>query len=242
MDSTQDAPKRTSVIVNIVALDTATEACSVALMCNGDVQFRYQVAAKIHAKVLLPMLDELMAEAQLNPSQLDAVAFGRGPGGFTGVRIATAAAQAIALGVDIPAAPVSTLAAIATRARRETNQQKIAVAIDARMGEVYWGAYLADSIEPVLMGEETVCSPDHVALLDSKWVAAGTGWQTYPEQLIAASGATVVDGVDPFPHAVDILSIGAEIIEQGRGVDAEMALPVYLRDNVARTEAERAKG
>lgn len=227
--------------MNIVALDTATEACSVALMCNGEVQHRYQVAAKIHAKVLLPMLDELMAEAQLNPQQLNAVAFGRGPGGFTGVRIATAAAQAIALGADIPAAPVSTLAAIASRANRECGHQKIAVAVDARMGEVYWGAYDATSVEPVLTGEEVVCHPDAVATLDSQWVAAGTGWQTYPEQLAAVSDANIIEGVDPFPHAVDILTIGAEMIRQNRGVAAEMALPVYLRDNVARTEAERAK-
>lgn len=210
-------------------------------MCNGEVQYRYQVAAKIHAKVLLPMLDELMAEAQISPSQLNAVAFGRGPGGFTGVRIATAAAQAIALGTDIPAAPVSTLAAIASRTHRQAGYQKIAVAIDARMGEVYWGAYDAGSVEPVLTGEEIVCHPDHVPVLDHQWIAAGTGWQTYPEQLSVACGATCVEGVDPFPHAIDILAIGAEMINQNRGVAAEMALPVYLRDNVARTEAERAK-
>lgn len=227
--------------MNIVALDTATEACSVALMCHGEVQYRYQVAAKIHAKVLLPMLEELMADAQISPSQLNAVAFGRGPGGFTGVRIATAAAQAIALGSDIPAAPVSTLAAIACRANREAGHQKIAVAIDARMGEVYWAAYDAGSVEPVLTGEEIVCHPDAVPMLDGQWVAAGTGWQTYPEQLARSSGASSVEGIDPFPHAFDILTVGTEMIKQNRGVAAEMALPVYLRDNVARTEAERAK-
>lgn len=227
--------------MNIVALDTATEACSVALLCNGEVKYRYQVAPKIHAKVLLPMLDELMAEAQISPSQLNAVAFGRGPGGFTGVRIATAAAQAIALGADIPVAPVSTLAAIASRAFRQSGHQKIAVAIDARMGEVYWGAYDAGSEEPVLIGEEVVCHPDQVSALDNQWVAAGTGWQAYPEQLTAASGAAPVEGIDPFPHAIDILAIGAEMIKHNRGVAAELALPVYLRDNVARTEAERAK-
>ncbi len=225
--------------MNIVALDTATEACSVALLCGGEVQSRYQVAPKIHAKVLLPMLDELMAEAQIGPQQLDAVAFGRGPGGFTGVRIATAAAQAIALGADIPAAPVSTLAAIALRANREGGCKKIAVAIDARMSEVYWGAYLAGSAEPTLVGIECVCAPDQVPALEGDWKTAGTGWQVWPDQLLAASGVQVTNDTDPFPHALDILSIGGEMIKQGRGVAAESALPVYLRDNVARTEAQR---
>lgn len=225
--------------MKIVALDTATEACSVALLCGGEVISRYQVAAKIHAKVLLPMLDELMAEAQIGPQQLDAVAFGRGPGGFTGVRIATAAAQAIALGADIPAAPVSTLAAIATRANRESGCRQIAVAIDARMSEVYWGAYQVGSAEPTLVGTECVCAPDKVPELEGDWVTAGTGWQAWAEQLVSASGVQITNDTDPFPHAVDILSIGCEMIKQGRGVAAESALPVYLRDNVARTEAER---
>ena len=226
---------------NIVAIDTATEACSVALLCAGEVRARYQVAAKIHAKILLPMLNELMAEAQLSPQQLDAVAFGRGPGGFTGVRIGTAAAQAIALGADIPAAPVSNLAAIAARAHRDHGDEKVAVAIDARMGEVYWAAYQIENIEPELIGSEVVCPPQNVAQLDSEWVAAGTGWATYSEALTAVSQARQKDTMTQLPHAVDILNIGAEMIRQGRGVSAENALPVYLRDNVARTEEERKK-
>lgn len=227
--------------LNIVAIDTATEACSVALLCGGEVRSRYQVAAKIHAKILLPMLDELMAEAQLTPQQLDAVAFGRGPGGFTGVRIGTAAAQAIALGADIPAAPVSDLAAIAARVQRENGDKKIAVAIDARMGEVYWAAYQAESSEPQLIGTEIVCAPQNVPELDKHWVAAGTGWEAYSDVLVAASLARIKDHDSHLPHAIDILNIGAEMIHQGRGVAPEDALPVYLRDNVARTEAERSK-
>ena len=225
--------------LNIVAIDTATEACSVALLCGGEVRHRYEVAAKIHAKVLLPMLDELMAEAQLTPQQLDAVAFGRGPGGFTGVRIGTAAAQAIALGADIPAAPVSNLAAIAARAYRENGDEKIAVAMDARMGEVYWAAYRVQNIEPELVGSEMVCPPQRVPVLDDQWIAAGTGWEPYSDVLTAASQVRLKDNMSHLPHAVDILNIGVEMIRQDRGVPAEKALPVYLRDNVARTEAER---
>ena len=225
----------------MIAIDTATEACSVAVLCGGEVRCRYEVAAKIHAKILLPMLDELMAESQLTPQQLDAVAFGRGPGGFTGVRIGTAAAQAIALGADIPVAPVSDLAAIAARVNRENGDEKVAVAIDARMGEVYWAAYEAERAEPQLIGTEIVCAPQNVAVLDNQWVAAGTAWETYPDVLKAASQARLEEHSSHLPHAIDILKIGAEIIQQARGVAPENALPVYLRDNVARTEEERRK-
>lgn len=227
---------------NIVALDTSTEAFSVALLCNDESIYRYVVEPRIHAKALLPMLDELLAEAGITPSLIDAVAFGRGPGAFTGVRIGTAAAQAIALGGDLPVAPVSTLASIAHRCHREHGANNIAVAIDARMGEVYWGKYqVAETGYAKLVGSERVCLPTQVGTLDSSWCSAGTGWQTYQSELAAASGARVDANADPFPHALDVLLIGAGMLRQGEGVAAEYALPVYLRDNVALTEKERAE-
>ncbi len=225
---------------NIVALDTSTEACSVALQCGDESIFRYTVEPRVHAKALLPMLNELMAEAGITPKQLDAVTFARGPGAFTGVRIATAAAQAIALGADLPVAPVSTLAAIATRCARETGASKVAVAIDARMGEVYWGAYQLSVDLPELIGDECVCTPERVTALDNTWCAAGTGWQTYTAQLEQITGVVRTEGVDPFPHALDVLSIGKQLFERGGGVSAGQALPVYLRDNVALTIEQRA--
>lgn len=225
---------------NIVALDTSTEACSVALLCNGDSRYRYRVEPRMHAKLLLPLLDELLDEAGISAQQIEGVAFGRGPGAFTGVRIATAAAQAIALGGDLPVAPVSTLAAIAHRCHREQGKNKVAVAIDARMGEVYWGAYeIADA--PVLIGSEKVCSPASVDTLDHGWIAAGTGWQTYTAELTDVTGATIIDGVEPFPHALDILKIGSEQLAHGNGVGPEHALPVYLRDNVALKQGEQGR-
>lgn len=226
---------------NIVALDTSTEACSVALLCNGESLYRYRVEPRVHAKVLLPMLSELLADAGISTKQIDGVAFGRGPGAFTGVRIGTAAAQAIALGGDLPVAPVSTLASIAHRTHREHGKDKIAVAIDARMGEVYWGAYQMGSVSPNLIGEERVCLPAQIDKLGQTWCAAGTGWQTYESVLTESSGAQVVLEVDPFPHALDILMIGSEQLASGAGVTAENALPVYLRDNVAQTIKERAE-
>lgn len=226
---------------NIIALDTSTEACSVALLCNGESIYRYRVEPRIHAKVLLPMLNEVLGEAGITPKQINAVAFGRGPGAFTGVRIGTAAAQAIALGGDLPVAPVSTLASIAHRAFREHGKNQVAVAIDARMGEVYWGAYRLIDEVPELHGAERVCQPVLVDTLDSAWCAAGTGWQTYEDVLKEASRVSVSVGVDPFPHALDILVIGEKLLAGGQGVAPEDALPVYLRDNVALTEKERAE-
>jgi len=168
-----------------------------------------------------------------------------GPGAFTGVRIATAAAQAIALGGDLPVAPVSTLAAIAHRCHREHSKNRVAVAIDARMGEVYWGAYeIADRpvpVGPMLLGNEQVCAPSSVESLDASWVAAGTGWQTYITELTDVTGATIIDGIEPFPHALDILMIGSEQLAQGKGVAPENALPVYLRDNVALKQSEQGR-
>ncbi len=227
---------------NIVALDTSTEACSVALLCNDEQIFRYIVEPRIHAKVLLPMLDEVLAEAGISPNQLDGVAFGCGPGAFTGVRIGSAAAQAIALGGNLPVVPVSTLASIAHRCFREQGIEKVAAAIDARMGEVYWGAYrVGESGVVASVCDEKVCKPAEADRLDKTWSAAGTGWQTYEHELAEATGATVVASVDPFPHALDVLLIGSKQLLCGDGVSPENALPVYLRDNVALTVKERAR-
>lgn len=225
--------------MNIVAIDTATEAFSVALKCGEDIRFRYTVEPRMHAKLLLPALDELFAEAQLSRHSLDAVAFGRGPGAFTGVRIATAASQAIAMAHDLPVAPVSTLAALARGAHRQAGASKVAVAIDARMAEVYWAAYQLEEGQPVLIGSESVCTPAAVSQLSGEWTAAGTGWETYAEELSQVSGVSAANVSVTLPHALDVLAIGETLIANGEGVDASQALPVYLRDNVAKTEAQR---
>jgi tRNA threonylcarbamoyladenosine biosynthesis protein TsaB len=226
--------------LKIAAVDTATEACSAALYVNGEVTFRYTVEPRVHARALLPMLDELLTEANIAPLELDAVAFGRGPGAFTGVRIATAAAQAIALAADVNTMPVSTLAAIAHRCHREHGCEQVAVAIDARMDEVYWGAFQNLSTRPELIGEEQVCAPESVPPLDAGWVAAGTGWQSYAERL-QHNQAVRLAGVEPFPHAVDVLSLGIHQYVNNETVRPDDAKPVYLRNNVAKTEAERRR-
>ena len=140
----------------LLALETATEACSAALAVDGDIRERFEVAPRGHSELILPMVDELMAEADISIEQVDAIAFGRGPGAFTGLRIAVGVTQGIAFGADLPVVPVSTLAALA----QGSESNSVLAAIDARMDEVYWGAYQRSSAGLMtLCGEEAVIPP-----------------------------------------------------------------------------------
>jgi len=225
--------------MKIIAIETSTEACSAALLSANEVIASYRVAPREHTELILPMIDGLLADAGVGRAQLDAVAFGRGPGAFTGVRIATGVAQGIAFALDIPVMPVSTLAALAHRVWREAGYQRVMSAIDARMGEVYWGCYFIEgSGKAVLHGEEIVCSPEVVPVPDGgAWIGVGTGWETYGDTLTAR--CTSVTGIDErrFPHAHDVALLGATMFSTGHAVAADQALPVYLRDQVAQKKA-----
>ncbi|HDP89812.1 MAG TPA: tRNA (adenosine(37)-N6)-threonylcarbamoyltransferase complex dimerization subunit type 1 TsaB, partial [Thioalkalivibrio sp.] len=149
--------------MKILAIDTATDACSAALFLDGEVTSRFELAPRRHTELILPMVGSLLEEAGLAVTDLDAVAFGRGPGAFTGLRIAAGVAQGLALGADLPVIPVSTLATMAQQVMDEAGAEAVAAALDARMGEVYWGCYRRDAegvAEPV--GPETVCAPQAV--------------------------------------------------------------------------------
>ncbi len=222
--------------MKLLAIDTSTEACSAALLISGEVRERHEIAPREHARLILPMLESLLAEAGLKLSQLDALAFGCGPGGFTGVRIATGVIQGLAFGADLPVAPVSSLAALAQGTYRETGAQQILSAIDARISEVYWGAYRAgDAGHVTLEGDETVCAPQHVPLpVGADWFGAGSGWAAYETALQTRLGgaAYTCDG-QRYPRAYDVALLGAGIYQRGLAVSAEQVLPVYLRDEVA---------
>jgi tRNA threonylcarbamoyladenosine biosynthesis protein TsaB len=228
--------------MKLLALDTATEACSVALLIDGEARERFVVAPRGHAHLLLPMLDELLAEAGLKPAQLDAIAFGRGPGSFTGVRIAASVAQGIAFATDLPVLPVSTLAALARDALQRTVAAHVFAAIDARMGEIYWATYARDAHnEPEANSEEQVTPASVVgAALAANprvtdWFGIGTGWGEYEHALRAhfASGLIGIDAA-ALPRASHIAYLAAGDFAVGRAVSAEQALPVYLRNQVAR--------
>ncbi len=221
--------------MKLVALETATEACSAALYLDGELTERYQIAPRGHTDLILPMVDELLAEAGLAASQLDAVAFGCGPGAFTGVRIATGVVQGIAYALQLPVVPVSTLATLAQGARRELGWQRVVAAIDARMAEVYWGAF-EDNGEGLMSpaGEERVVAPQQVPLLEGDgWHGVGSGWQTYAETLLEVQQGAVSSSVgDNFPHARDVATLAVAAFARGETLAAEQALPRYLRDQV----------
>lgn len=218
--------------MKILALDSATESCSVALQLDDVILQRTQLAPREHAALLLPMVQELLAEAGLALAALDAIAFGRGPGSFTGVRIAAGVAQGLAFAAELPVIPLSTLAALAQGAWREHGAQQVAAAIDARMGEVYWGLYRARDGVMVLEGEEGVYGPEQVPVPAAAGYAGyGSGWATYGPVLAARCAVTTYQG-ERFPQAVDLLPLAAAACRSGHAVDAALAQPVYLRDKV----------
>ncbi|PYB89514.1 MULTISPECIES: tRNA (adenosine(37)-N6)-threonylcarbamoyltransferase complex dimerization subunit type 1 TsaB [Pseudomonas] len=219
-------------MTTLLALDTATEACSVALLHNGEVTSHYEVIPRMHAQKLLPMIKQLLAESGVALGTVDAIAFGRGPGAFTGVRIAIGVVQGLAFALERPVLPVSNLAALAQGALRQQGAQQVAAAIDARMDEVYWGCYQAVAGEMRLQGAEAVLPPECVALpagAHGPWFGAGTGWG-YAERL-----AVTADASDPsaLPSALDVLSLARFAWARGEAIAAEQAQPIYLRDNVA---------
>jgi tRNA threonylcarbamoyladenosine biosynthesis protein TsaB len=223
-------------MTTLLALDTATEACSVAVLHDGKVLSHYEVIPRLHAQKLLPMIKQIMADIGAPLSAIDAIAFGRGPGAFTGVRIAIGVVQGLAFGLDRPVLPVSNLALLAQGAFRAHGVQQVAAAIDARMDEVYWGCYAERAGEMRLQGEEAVLAPETVALPDAasgEWFGAGTGWG-YAERLAVKPSAFDAAAL---PHAQDLLELARFAWARGEAVPADMAQPVYLRDKVATPKA-----
>jgi tRNA threonylcarbamoyladenosine biosynthesis protein TsaB len=223
--------------LRILAIETATSACSAALYIDGEISERHALVLREHALLILPMIDALLVEADLPVGALDAIAYGRGPGSFTGVRIAASVAQGIAYATDLPVIAVSTLATLAQGAMRETGEHRVMAALDARMAEVYWGLYAREPAGlPRLQGKECVCAPGTVAVPESgEWIAAGSGWVSYREQLLERTGQRVSRLLpDLEPGAGDLAPLAAQHYREGEILRAEEAVPVYLRDTVVR--------
>lgn len=219
--------------MRILALETATEACSAALYLDGEALERFEVAPRRHTQLVLPMVEELLAEAGLALGALDALAFGRGPGAFTCVRIAAGVVQGLALGADLQVVPVSTLAALALEVFYGSDAEYALVALDARMGEVYWGVYqkyFRPLIPESLSGPERVIVPAKV-----RGIGIGSGWGAYGEVLRLRVGEDRLLEIWPqrLPRASAVARLAAERFAKGEAVAPEEALPVYLRDRVA---------
>jgi tRNA threonylcarbamoyladenosine biosynthesis protein TsaB len=225
--------------VRILALDTATENCSAALLIDGRLTARERRLERGHAECILRMIDEVLAEAGTGLAGLTAIAFGRGPGAFTGVRLAAGVTQGLAYGAGLPVVPVSDLAAVAQRVLADhAPAGRVLVCNDARMREVYWGCFGrsgAGLASPV--GGERVSKPEGVALPPEWGTAggvrgAGTAFAAYPHLRAAFSGTlSAIDEVHP--RATEIALLAAIEVTAGRTLDPERALPVYLRDDVA---------
>ena len=248
--------------MKILALDTSTEACSAALLADGRVLARAEEAPRAHAELILPMVEALLAEAGLTLRGLDALAFGRGPGSFTGVRLAASVTQGLAYGAGLGVVPVSTLRAVALQAFAHPDgaaADHVLVCNDARMQETYWCAYrravdaATGLVLPEALREEAVGPPASVArpsvarptgaaprdgALGSaeRWVGAGRGFRAYPSLVAQLPSGTPPPSalVELLPQATAILELARPEVAAGRLRPATEALPVYLRDDVAR--------
>lgn len=222
--------------MNLLAVETATEACSVALATGEHVVARHLESPRAHGDRLLELIDEVLEEAGQERTQLDALAFGRGPGGFTSLRIGTGVVQGIAFALDRPVIPVSTLATLAQGAHRVAGARRVIAAIDARMGEIYCGNFELDReglMQPA--GPEVVMPPVEFRCPPGEgWHGAGTGWETYREALTTECGTALAETpVHRLPDARDMIPLARAAWERGETVPADQAVPIYLRDRVA---------
>lgn len=225
--------------MNIFALDTCSEQCSIALRYQGVFYQNAVMTQRGHSDVLLSMMDNVLADAGASMAEVDVLAFGRGPGSFTGVRVGVSVAQGIAFARDIPVVPVSSLAAVAQTAGESLGQGHYAVAMDARMGEIYCAHYYFDGKLASLMGEERVCPPEDFDIVNIESViGVGTAWQEYQTVLTQQFGDRLSAHYDEYyPDAKSIVTLAHDAAVRGDVLPAEQALPVYLRDNVAKKKA-----
>ena len=227
--------------MKILALDTTQEYCSVALSIDDDLIYREASAPRSHTQLILPQVEEVLAESGFRLKELDALAFGRGPGSFTGLRIAAGVVQGLALGAGLPVAPVSSLAALAQGVYRKDNAvTSVCAAFDARIKEVYWGNFQLHNGIMNSVTDEAVDSPEDCYLPDDvMWTAVGSGWAAYPKMKTRLSSQLVKVLPALSPLARDMIPLARQIITDGQAVAAEEAIPVYLRQKVAQTIEER---
>lgn len=217
--------------MKLLALDTSAEACSVAFWIDGKIFSRTVITVNRHTEIVLPLLDQLRAETQLPLQDLDGIAFGAGPGAFTGVRTAASVAHGIALACGCPVVAVSSLAALARAGWRETAVATQLALLDARRGEVYWGLYtVPDADHAIALVVDAVQSPTQIQSPNNSWCAVGRGWEVYADILTARLRPTVVASAEcRYPDAEDIAALAVTELNAGRGRSLRDALPVYLR-------------
>lgn len=223
----------------LLALDASSSACSAALLRQQGSQreclARFEMTPRAHTRRLMPMVDDILAEANIATQQLDAVAFGRGPGSFTGLRIAAGAAQGLAFGLDRPLLGISTLEALALQAHRRYHFRHVVTALDARMGEIYAATWhcLNDTLS--LQSDEVVVAPANFCLPaeETDWVGVGSGFTLWDDFALSLQANMSQHLTDLEPRAEEMAWLAARDLEAGLGQAAHEAQPVYLRNDVA---------
>jgi tRNA threonylcarbamoyladenosine biosynthesis protein TsaB len=227
--------------MRVLAIDTATEACSVALLCGDAVIGRSTAGGHAHARQILGMVDALLAQAEVSLAMLDGIAASIGPGAFTGVRISVAVAQGLAFGADLRVVPITTLEALAAQA---AEGGAVVACLDARMGEVYWGCFTVQPCRDVIASSAAAVGPPQSVALPAPgtYRGIGRGFAAYP--ILAALPGLKVSASDSeaLPNAREFARLGALRLTLGLGIDPAELTPLYLRDKVALTEAERRAG
>ena len=217
--------------MKLLALDTSTAACSAALWQDGQVIELFELAANRHSALILGMVARVLADSGVVLNQCDAIAFGRGPGSFTGLRIGVGVVQGLAYGADIPVVPVSSLRAQAARVRAAN----VLAAFDARMGQLYWGRYriFGDRVEPELKDVMLTASDLVSVPPDDPWTAVGTGCDLYRDAIESANPDSEIRFVQrSYPHAMDVARVGVLDYQSGGMMPAAQAVPEYVRNQV----------
>ncbi len=225
--------------MRFLSLDTSSESGSCVLSIDGRTLVGDCPAGPSHSETLLPLIAGLLGEAGLSLAELDGIAFAAGPGAFTGLRVACGIAQGLAVAHDLPVLPVNSLASMAWAAS-STVGERVLTLLDARMGEVYWGCFerLADGVKELVAAE--VCPPALLPVpVDGGWIVCGNGLRAYPE--LGERLAAVANRLMPeiLPHALAVAALAEPALARGEGIDAALAVPVYIREKVALTTAER---
>lgn len=242
--------KRVSVLfyMNILSIETSTESCSAAFCTEKKLLVRHQVAPREHSKLLLKMVDELLKEANLSISQVDAFAYGMGPGSFTGLRIATSIVQGLSYGTHKQVIPISTLQALAQAAWRRFGYTKVFAALDARMDEIYYGFYALDN-DDIMQNIDTdrLSSPKYFDSLPqnvaaNKWQGVGSGMVVYHELLQQSLPCVTMQEALMYPSALEIAIIANSIYSKDGGKSPTSAIPVYLRNKVTEKPSNTIEG
>jgi tRNA threonylcarbamoyladenosine biosynthesis protein TsaB len=223
--------------MKLLALDTSTEYLSLALWLDGEIIDRDQLAGQAHSQMVLPMLGEMLEASGLTLSEFDGIAFGEGPGSFTGLRIGCGIVQGLAFGAELPAVGVSTLLALA----QQSDAERVIACLDARMGEVYHAAYMRNGSDWLMIHEPSLYLPHDVPVVSGEgWYGIGSGWASY-EGTLKPRYALQISGFNKqaFPHARDIAILAAKRFAQGEAKPASEIAPVYIRNKVALKMSER---